>query len=178
MDRRYNIGITLGDYNGVSAEVIIKTLEDERIFRFASVVIYGQRSILSHYVKLLKVQNFNMQEVPDTTELNPKIPNVINCWSEHAPVNPGEVTAEAGARALICLNAGIKDLAAGNIDLLITGPLNKSTIAQHHPDFKGQTEYISKELGSENSMMMLVDDNFRVGLVTNHTFVKRRDGKN
>ena len=171
-DRRYKIGITLGDYNGVGPEVIIKTLQDERVFRFCSVVIYGQKNVISFWTKHLKIQNFNVQEVKDTTALNPKIPNIINCWAELVQIQPGELTNEGGARAMLCLNEGIKDLTAGNIDVLVTGPVNKSSISVHHPDFKGQTEYISKAAGNENSMMMLVDDNLRVGLVTNHVSLK------
>ncbi|MDB5282814.1 MAG: 4-hydroxythreonine-4-phosphate dehydrogenase [Bacteroidota bacterium] len=171
-ERRYNVGITIGDYNGVGPEVIIKTLQDERIFRFCSVVIYGQKSIISFYAKHFKIQNFNVQEVKDTSTLNPKLPNIINCWTEQAQIEPGQMTNEAGTRAMLCLNEGIKDLIAGNIDVLVTGPVNKSTISVHQPDFKGQTEYISKAAGNENSMMLLVDDNLRVGLVTNHLSLK------
>lgn len=176
-NKRYRVGITLGDYNGVGPEVIIKALEDERLYRYCSIVVYGQRNIISYYAKLLKVQNFNIQEVTDTEKLNPKIPNVINCWNEQVQIQPGQVTSEAGMRALLCLNTGIKDLIAGNIDVLVTGPVNKSTISEHHPDFKGQTEHLSKEAGNENSMMLLVDDALRVGLVTNHVSLKDVTGK-
>lgn len=175
--KRLRVGITIGDYNGIGPEVIIKTLEDERIFRFCSVVIYGQKNIISYYAKNLKVQNFNVQEVDDTEKLNPKIPNIINCWSEQVRIQMGVAEAEAGARAMICLNRAIKDLTTGNIDLLITGPVNKSTIGEHHPDFTGQTEYIAKEAGSDTSMMLLVDEGLRVGLVTNHVSLKEVTGK-
>lgn len=176
MERRYKVGITLGDYNGVGPEVIIKALEEERMFRNCSFIIYGHRSILSFYVKQLKLQNFNMQEVTDTQKLSPKIPNVFNCWEEQVEVEPGQMTAEAGARALICLNQGIKDLVAGEIDVLVTGPINKSTVSQHHPNFKGQTEYVAEAAGSQTNMMLLADDNLRVGLVTNHLSLKEVTG--
>lgn len=176
-NKRPRIGITLGDYNGIGPEVIIKTLLEERLFRFASFVIYGQRNIISFYTRLLKIQNFNVQEVKDTENLSPKLPNIINCWTEHSEITPGQMTADAGARALLCLNEGIKALLAGQIDVLVTGPVNKSSISQHHPDFKGQTEHISAAAGNENTMMILVDDGLRVGLVTNHVALKDVTGK-
>lgn len=177
MEKRYKVGITLGDYNGVGPEVIIKALEDERLYKHCSFVIYGQRSVLSFYVKQLKVQHFNMQEVTDTHKLNPKIPNVLNCWSEQVTVEPGQMTAEAGAHALLCLNQGIKDLVAGEIDVLVTGPINKSTVSQHQPNFKGQTEHVAAAAGSNTNMMLLVDDTLRVGLVTNHVSLKEVTGQ-
>ena len=176
-NKNFKVGITLGDYNGIGPEVIIKVLEDERIYKFCSVVVYGQKNIISYYTKLLKIQNFNIQEVMDTASLNPKIPNIINCWNEHVDVQLGQMVVEAGARAMICLNAGIKDLISENIDVLVTGPVNKSLMSQHHPDFKGQTEYVSQQAGNENTMMLLCDDGLRVGLVTNHVSLKDVAGK-
>jgi 4-hydroxythreonine-4-phosphate dehydrogenase len=174
---KYKVGITIGDYNGVGPEVIIKTLQDERLYKFCTVVVYGQKHVISYYLKNLKIQNFHINEVKDTSALNPKIPNVINCWTEHTEVHPGQATDDAGARALQCLNEAVKDLVAGNIDVLVTGPVNKNTISLKQQDFKGQTEYISKAAGNENSMMLLVDDGLRVGLVTNHVSLKDVTGK-
>lgn len=176
-NRKYKVGISLGDYNGIGPEVIIKTLEDERIYKFCSVVVYGQKSIISFYAKHFKIQNFNIQEVKDTENLNPKLPNIINVWNEPVQIAPGQLTTETGARAMLCLNAGIKDLVEKKIDVLVTGPVNKSSMSQHHPDFIGQTEHISKAAGNENSMMLLVDDALRVGLVTNHVSLKDVTGK-
>jgi 4-hydroxythreonine-4-phosphate dehydrogenase len=174
---KYRVGISLGDYNGIGPEVIIKTLEDERIYKFCTVVVYGHKGVISFYAKHFKIQNFNIQEVKDTANLSPKLPNIINCWNEQVQVTPGQLTADAGARALLCLNAGIQDLIAKKIDVLVTGPVNKSSISQHQPDFKGQTEHLSAAAGNENSLMLLVDDGLRVGLVTNHVSLKDVAGK-
>lgn len=176
-NHKYRVGITLGDYNGIGAEVIIKVLADERIYRFCSVVVYGQKNVISFYTKHLKIQNFNIQEVKDTDTLNPKLPNILNVWTEQTNVQPGQMTPDSGARALQCLNAGIKDLVEKKIDVLVTGPLNKSSVSQILPDFKGQTELVSVAAGNENSMMLLVGDALRVGLVTNHLSLKDVAGK-
>ena len=175
--KRYTVGITIGDFNGVGPEVIIKTLEDERIFKFCSVVIYGQKNIISYYTRHLKIQNFNVHEVTEAAPVNPKLPNVINCFTEQVQVSPGAMTTEGGKYAMVCLDHAIKDLTAGKIDVLVTGPVNKSSISQTFPEFKGQTEYLSKAAGNENSMMLLADEGLRVGLVTNHVSLKDVTGK-
>ena len=168
MERKLIVGITIGDYNGIGAEVIIKTLEDERLFRMADFVIYGHKSVISHYTKALKVQNFQVNEIKTLEKLNPKIVNLINCWEEQVNITPGEATSDAGAKALLALNMATDDLIAHNIDVLVTAPLNKQTVNQHYTDFKGQTEYITVKAGNDSSMMLLVDDRLRVGLVSNH----------
>ncbi len=172
MEQKPIVGITLGDYNGIGAEVIIKTLSDERLFRFADYVIFGSRPVMSYHAKLLKVQNFLMNEITTLEKLSPKLPNVLNCWTEQAQIKIGEASEEAGARAMIALNTGIAHLKEGKIDVLVTAPVNKQTIAMHHPDFRGQTEYIAAEVGAAQSMMMLCDEVLRVGLVTNHLSIK------
>jgi 4-hydroxythreonine-4-phosphate dehydrogenase len=177
MERKLIVGITIGDYNGIGAEVIIKTLEDERMLHLADYVIYGHKFVLSHYAKAIKAQNWQVHEVADTTKLNPKIVNVINCWDEHITITPCEATSDAGAKALLALNKGVEDLVSGNIDILVTAPLNKQTVSQHSPDFKGQTEYITLRAGSDSSMMLLIDDKLRVGLVSNHLSLKDVPGK-
>jgi 4-hydroxythreonine-4-phosphate dehydrogenase len=73
MERKLIVGITIGDYNGIGAEVIIKTLEDERLFRMADFVVYGHRSVISYYTKALKVPHFQVNEVKTLEKLNPKI---------------------------------------------------------------------------------------------------------
>jgi 4-hydroxythreonine-4-phosphate dehydrogenase len=177
MENRIKVGITLGDYNGIGAEVIIKTLEDDRIFRFCDIVIYGHKSIISHYTRLLKIQNFQVNEIKDLEKLNSKIPNVLNCWEGEVVVKPGESTIEAGEKSILALNRAVNDLIEKQIDVLVTGPVNKSNIAQTQTDFKGQTEYIALKSGSENSLMLLADDALKVGLVSNHVPLKDVVGK-
>ncbi len=172
MEKRIKIGITIGDYNGVGPEVIIKMLHDERIFKHCDVVIYGQRSVINFYAKLLKIQHFQLNEVTDLSKLNSKIPNVINCFADNVTIAPGQASSNAGEKALACLEKAVEDLKTGEIDALITGPVNKNSIAEHLPDFKGQTEYITQKTGASQSLMLLVDEGLRVGLATNHIAVK------
>jgi 4-hydroxythreonine-4-phosphate dehydrogenase len=177
MERRLIIGISMGDFNGIGPEVIIRTLEDERLFRMADFVIYGHKFVLHHYAKTMKGSTFQVHEVKTLEKLNPKMANVINCWEDHITIEPGQATADAGAKALLSLNKAVDDLVAKSIDVLITAPINKQTVAQHLPDFKGQTEYVAMKAGSDTSMMLLIDEKLRVGLVSNHLSLKDVPGK-
>jgi len=177
MEKKIKAGITIGDYNGIGPEVIVKLMDDDRIFKFCDIVIYGQKQILNFYSKQLKIQNFQIFEVKDTQKLNPKIGNVINCFEDQIKVEPGVETADAGKKAMICIDKALEDLQNGAIDFLITGPVNKFSVSQTFPDFKGQTEYIAEKTGATNSLMMLVDGDLRVALVTNHISVKEVAGK-
>lgn len=173
MDNKIKIGITIGDYNGVGSEVILKVLQEDSIFRFCDIIVYGHKSILNFYAKHLKLQHVQWSEIKDFEKLNPKHANVFHCWEDHhIEISPGQPSEDAGAKALLALKQGISDLTAGKIDALVTAPVNKASIAVHDPSFRGQTEMIAKAAGAENSMMFLVSDAVRIGLMSNHLSLK------
>ena len=47
------IGITHGDFNGISYEVILKAFSDTRMLQMMTPVLYGQSKVLSYYKKKL-----------------------------------------------------------------------------------------------------------------------------
>ena len=66
------VGITHGDINGISYEVIIKSLQDTRIFDFCSVVVYGSPKVAAYHRKALNITNFSFNTIQSVSELNPK----------------------------------------------------------------------------------------------------------
>ncbi|MCS6818922.1 MAG: 4-hydroxythreonine-4-phosphate dehydrogenase PdxA [Chitinophagales bacterium] len=172
MDDRIKVGITIGDYNGIGPEVILKALSDERMFKMSDYVIYGSKQVLSFYARQLKIQNFQVNETNNLEKLNNKIPNVFPCWNESLQVRPGEATSDSGLKSFIALETAVEHLKSKKIDVLVTAPVNKHTIAIHKADFKGQTEYIADSLGAKESLMLLCSDSLKIGLATNHLPLK------
>jgi len=50
----------------------------------------------------------------------------------------------------------------------VTAPLNKNNINSEEIKFIGHTEYLSEAVNAKDSLMFLVSDKLRVGLVTGH----------
>ena len=165
------IGITLGDINGIGPEVIIKSLMDPRIVNIITPVIYGSTKILSYYRKNLGIEDFNYSQVRDNYFNHKKI-NVVNCWNEMAEINAGTSTKEGGSYAYKALERAVKDLKEDKINAIVTGPINKNNIQSEEFKFPGQTEFITKESGKKDSLMMMVGESLRVGLVTTHLPIK------
>ena len=67
------------------------------------------------------------------------------------------------------MNRAVEDLKNNKIDILITGPINKDNIQSDKFSFPGHTEFLKERFESEEVLMFLVSDNFRVGVVTGHT---------
>jgi len=165
------IGITLGDINGIGPEVIIKALSDTRILNIITPVIYGSTKVLSYYRKNIGSEEFNYSQVRDNY-FNHKKVNVVNCWNDIVEINVGTSNKESGTYAFKALDRASKDLKEGKIDALVTGPINKSNIQSDKFNFPGQTEFITKASGAKESLMMMVGENLKVGLVTTHLPLK------
>lgn len=162
------IGITLGDINGIGPEVVIKSLNNNKLTKYATIVIYGHGKVLSHYKKLLDVQNFAFYQYKKGDHLNQKKPNVINCWEDHVDVKPGEENADGGKFALAALQQAVEDLKSGFIEGLVTAPINKNNIQSEEFQFPGHTEYLTESFHHDDSLMFLCNDHIRIGVVTGH----------
>ncbi|QEC52181.1 4-hydroxythreonine-4-phosphate dehydrogenase [Anseongella ginsenosidimutans] len=165
-------GITFGDINGIGLEVIMKALLDNRINELCTPVVYGSVKIASFHRKALGIQDFSFQIIQDAASANPKRANLVNCWEEEVKVDLGENTGNGGKYALKSLQAAVKDLKEGKIDLLVTAPFNKTNIQSDEFHFPGHTEYLQQAFGSGDVLMFMITDELKIGVVTGHIPLK------
>ncbi len=166
------IGITLGDFNGVGPEVVIKALADNRLVSIITPVVYGSARVISYYKKLLNVEEFNYTQVRNRGQFAPKSINVINCWDDSLEISPGKATPQSGKAAFTALKQACEELKDGVIDALVTAPIDKQTIHSEEFPFAGHTGYLTQFFGATESLMFLVSDSLRVGVVTEHIPVR------
>ena len=87
-------------------------------------------------------------------------------------VVPGKASKPAGNAAMVALKQACEELKEGVIDALVTAPIDKSSIHSDAFPFKGHTEFLTQFFGATDSLMFMVSDNLRVGLVTDHLSLK------
>lgn len=162
------LGISLGDINGIAVEVTLKALADARVYKNFTPVIYGHGKVISHYRKIMDLEDFNFSQIRNLDELHHRKVNVINVVEECPEIMPGVETLEAGKLALEALNSAVSDLKEGKIQGLVTAPVNKNNINSEEFKFIGHTEFITEAVGAKDSLMMMVGEGLRVGLVTGH----------
>ena len=170
---KLSVGITIGDINGIGPEVIIKTFADNRMHQVCTPVIYGSTKTISFHKKAINNTEFNFTTIRNIGELNHKRTNLINCWEEEIKIDIGQATPTGGKYAFMALQQACKDLAEGNIDVLVTAPIDKKTMQQEGFRFPGHTEYLAQQFNSPDYLMMLVSDRLRVATVTGHIPVKK-----
>jgi len=167
-NHKIKIGISQGDINGISYEVILKTLIDPRIYEFCIPILYGSPKVLAYHRKALNLGSFTINTIRTADEAFDKRANLINCLDDNVRVELGKSTTHAGEASLVSLRAAVKDLKENKIDALVTGPINKNNIQSDQFHFSGHTEYLTAEFGVEESLMIMVSEVVKIALVTNH----------
>jgi 4-hydroxythreonine-4-phosphate dehydrogenase len=160
------VGISIGDLNGIGSEVILKTFEDSRMLELCTPVIFANVKILS-FVRKNFESTVALHGIDKLDQIVIGKVNVFNLWREGIDLNLGTNDEKVGEYAIKSFVAATKALKEGVIDVLVTAPINKYNIQSEEFKFPGHTDYLNQELEG-NALMLMVQDNLRVGLLTDH----------
>jgi 4-hydroxythreonine-4-phosphate dehydrogenase len=149
------LALTAGDPAGIGPEVVLKALASPDR-PAAPVVVYGPMSVL-----LARALRFGLAPPQD---LNARLVDV----PLDGPVELGRTSAAAGRAAAQAVLRAAADTKRGQVDALVTAPLNKESLrAAGHP-WPGHTEMLAEAAGTPDVAMMFVGGGLRVALVTIH----------
>lgn len=173
MADRYNrkpvVGITQGDGNGIGYEVIIKSLADSRILESFTPVIYGSSKVFGFYRKSIRdIEQMDTYVIQNARDARPKRINIVNCLPDNVYVEPGQSTPDSAKSAIRALECAVSDIKNGDIDVLVTAPINKKAMADQGFSTPGHTEYLQNEFGASDVLMFMVSDRLRISVVTGH----------
>jgi 4-hydroxythreonine-4-phosphate dehydrogenase len=167
---KIKIGISIGDLNGIGCEVVLKTFEDNRMLELCTPVIFASNKTIGEQKNELNL-SLSYHGIENASRaIDGKI-NVVNVWKEVPKIQFGTETKEAGKYAIRSLRAAVNSLKKGEIDILVTAPINKKNIQTEDFNFPGHTNYLAQQLEGE-SLMFMVTDTLKVGLLTDHVAVK------
>lgn len=169
---KIRVAITHGDYNGISYEIIIKALSDNRLIDLFTPVVYGLPKVMGYHRKSMRTGDFNYQTIENAGEIDDQKINFVSVDDDEVKVEFGHSSQKAGAYAYQALEKAVADMKNGDIDVLVTAPINKSNIHSEAFNFAGHTEYLTDRFSAENSLMLMVSGNIRVATVTNHLPVR------
>ena len=165
-DRKIKVGISIGDPNGVGIEIILKIFQDKRMFDFFTPIVFASTKLISfqrkHFNLPTALSPYVLSKKPSNNQIN-----VVEVFKQPFQTAFGEATKEGGAVAIASLKAATKALKEGAVDVLVTAPINKHNIQSEDFSFPGHTDYLAKALDGE-SLMFMVSDTLRVGLLTDH----------
>lgn len=168
--QKLKIGISIGDINGIGPEVVIKTFSNEKLLKYCTPVIYSSSKVMAYHKNMVN-PNFQFYSTNSVDNIRADRVNVVNVWDAPVEITLGKVTKEGGKFAFESLESAVKDLRDKKIDALVTAPIHKKSMELAGFKHVGHTMYLEEMLPGR-SLMMLVSDELRVGLVTDHEPVK------
>ncbi len=156
------IGITVGDINGIGTEIAFKAVSENAYSNSRPVLIVPE-SVAGFYAKQVESNPINsLKEAED------EILNILSFDSDDILPKPGSLTPESGKAAMGSIERAIQLCLDKSIDAMVTLPISKEAINLAGYNIPGHTEFLAEKTGTEEVLMMLVNDSLRVSLVTNH----------
>ena len=168
MSNKLKIGITQGDTNGIGWELILKVLADGRMAELMTPVIYGTQSAAAFYQKRMKdMEPVRLNTIQSAKSAVAGKANIVECGPQDLNITPGKPSKAGGEAAAAALRTAIEELKRGDIDALVTAPIDKEMIQSEKFNFTGHTEFLAGELDG-TPLMIMTSELMRVGLATIH----------
>ena len=167
MGKFLKLGVSIGDPNGIGLEIIIKAFSHQKTLNEFIAIVYSNVEIIEFHLVHLKL-DLEINVIKSISEsLKGKL-NVFEISSSNFKVDFGKSNIQSGDIAFRSLSTATKHIIENKIDCLVTAPIDKNTIQSKNFEFNGHTEYLTKISNKNNSLMLMVHQNLKVGVVTNH----------
>ena len=168
------LGISLGDVTGVGPEVALKAIAAEVATDETKYLLIGDAGVLERLNVSLGL-NLPLKTFSSYTDSGKFF--TTNPRPEVLPENLPAGSPLAAQAAVAALRAGGERCLRGELDALITAPVNKESIIRAGNKFVGQTEFLSELAGTKRTAMMLLGTDergrwLRVALATVHISIK------
>jgi 4-hydroxythreonine-4-phosphate dehydrogenase len=165
------LALTMGDPAGVGPEVVLKSLLDARILRFMRPVVVGSAALLRARLDAMGIERMRIQVIRNVDEQvdAPDVVSVIDTTPKGAPeITIGKISDKAGHLAMQAVERAVDLCVEGSVDGMVTAPISKEAVNRAGYHVPGHTEYIADRLDISSHTMMMVAEQFRIGLVTAH----------
>jgi 4-hydroxythreonine-4-phosphate dehydrogenase len=168
------IGISLGDVTGVGPEVTLKALAAEAASDRTRYLLIGDEARLARLNEALALclplQRFSSYQ--DSGRFF-----MVDPTGAPLPEQLPPGAAPAAQASVAWLREGGQRCLRGELDALVTAPVNKESIIRAGHAFVGQTEFLSELAGARRTAMMLLGTDehgrwLRVALATVHIAIK------
>jgi 4-hydroxythreonine-4-phosphate dehydrogenase len=168
------IGISLGDVTGVGPEVALKAIAAEAATDETKYLLIGDEKILRRFNEKLAL-NLPLKKFSAFGDSGRIF--IADSSAKPLPDNLPAGSPLAAHAAVTALHDGGHRCLRGELDAIVTAPVNKEAIIRAGHKFVGQTEFLSELAGAKRTAMMLLGTDergrwLRVALATVHISIK------
>lgn len=171
---RPRIALTIGDFNGVGPEVLLRNIASPSIQKSIQPLLVGSFDIFEHYARKFRIAK-RLVAVQTPTESVPAnavpVLNVYNGTVKNLQI--GRAAPDAGVCAGTAIERSVRLCLDGDADAMVTAPVSKESLHIAGYNFPGQTEMLAMLSRSERVTMVLVAGKLRIGLATIHVPIRK-----
>ena len=163
------LALTLGDCAGVGPEIVLATLADAELGREARMLVVGDGELLRARARRIGAA-FELASVESAADMRARgLDAACLAGEAKGPAEDvlGRVDAAAGRASVEWVKEAAALAVAGEVDGIVTAPINKQALAAAGLTYEGHTEILGELTGAE-PVMMLAGGGLRVALVTRH----------
>ena len=168
--KKINVGISIGDPNGIGIEVMLKALSDSPSNDDCNYIIYSSHELIINQKKDLNINTLPIKKIESLDEISHDSLNIKEVFTE-SNYEFGVVDKQVSQKAIISFKEAVKDASDKNIDVLITSPIDKNLSYSESFKHSGHTDYL-RHYFNEDPIMLMVSKKLKVGLLTEHLALK------
>jgi 4-hydroxythreonine-4-phosphate dehydrogenase len=169
------LGITMGDPAGVGPEISAKALALPDVAASCRPVVIGDRSVMQATLAMLRSSlALHVVSRPAECRFEPGSLECLDLGNVDAATLPrAQVSAGAGRAAYDYIDKAVSLCQSGEIDGMVTAPVNKEALAAAGVQHSGHTEILAKLSGTKDFAMLLMGRELKVIHVTTHVALRR-----
>lgn len=168
------LGITMGDATGVGPEVIVMALSREDIRGICNPLVIGDAATMEAAMEIVGSPDkvVALKEVSEARFEEGQIEVLDLANIDLSKLTRGKVDPMAGKAAYEYVRRAVELALAGEIDAVVTAPLNKEAMNAAGYHYSGHTEILADLCEAKDVAMMLVAGELRVSHVTTHVSLR------
>ncbi|MFB0568290.1 MAG: 4-hydroxythreonine-4-phosphate dehydrogenase PdxA, partial [Nitrososphaeria archaeon] len=173
-DKTPVLGVTMGDPAGIGPEISIKSLMKPEMYQVCRPVLIGDLSVLKRTAERLGLDvKFKILRSPRSAGRKNAAIELIDLGNvDLQRLEIGKVSAVAGRASIDYIEKAVGYALMGELDAVVTGPINKKAISLAGSSFIGHTEMIAALCGVKEPLTMFWVRGARIFFLTRHLPLK------
>lgn len=178
VERKPILGITMGDAAGVGPELIVMALSRQDIREICNPLVIGDATTMEAAVEIVGIPNkvVALKEMSESRFEEGVIEVLDLANIDLSKLTRGKVDPMAGKAAYKYVRRAVELALAGEIDAIVTAPLNKEAMNAAGYHYDGHTEILADLCAVKDVAMMLAAGELRVSHVTTHVSLREACG--
>ena len=167
---KINVGITIGDPNGIGIEIILKSLSNFSLFHECNFIIYASTSLIEKQKQHFQIDTPPLKKIDSEDDLSDTQINIKEVFSD-SQFNFGESEKELSELGILSLKEATKAIKDKKIDVLVTAPINKDLSFSESFKYTGHTDFL-KNYFKTSPLMLMISEELKIALLTDHIPIK------